>query len=101
MKNEVKNKKRLLVVASRFPIWKNDTILPFVYELSRRLTDEFNVYDLAQHYPGAKSFEILDNMKAYRFHYFLKKYEKLAGNTAILPTLRKNKFFYFQFPFFN
>jgi len=31
MKNEEKKKKRLLVVASTFPRWKDDTIPPFVY----------------------------------------------------------------------
>ncbi|MBS3080843.1 glycosyltransferase [Candidatus Pacearchaeota archaeon] len=100
MINEVKKKKKLLVVTSTFPRWKNDTIPHFVFELSKRLTDEFDVYVLAPHYPGAKSFEILDNMKVYRFKYFLTKYQKLAGNTAILPTLQKNKWFYFQVPFF-
>ncbi len=116
MKKEAKKKKKLLVVSSTFPrcqesmilehdqeqqflTWRNDTIPPFVYELSKRLTDDFDVYVLAPHYPGAKTFEIMDNMKVYRFRYFLEKYQKLAGNTAILPTLKKNKLFYFQVPF--
>ncbi len=40
-------KKKLLVFASTFPRWENDTIPPFVYELSRRLMkgfDEGKVY---------------------------------------------------------
>ncbi|MBS3080849.1 hypothetical protein J4221_05230 [Candidatus Pacearchaeota archaeon] len=57
MKNKITSKKRLLVVTSTFPrcqesmilehdqeqqflTWKDDTIPTFVYELSRRLTDE-------------------------------------------------------------
>lgn len=95
-----KRKKTLLVFASTFPRWKNDTNPPFVYELSKRLTNEFNVHILTPSYPGAKDKEVMDNMQVHRFHYFLKKYEKLAGSGGILPTLKKNKFFYFQVPFF-
>jgi glycosyltransferase involved in cell wall biosynthesis len=93
-------KKKLLVFASTFPRWKNDTLPPFVYELSKRLTDEFDVSVLAPSYPGSKDFEIMDKMKVHRFHYFIKKYEKLAGYGGILPTLKKNPLFHFQVPFF-
>ena len=34
----MKSKKKLLVFASTFPRWKNDTIPPFVYELSKRVS---------------------------------------------------------------
>jgi len=36
-------KPKLLVLTSTFPRWRNDTDPPFVYELSRRLTDTFDV----------------------------------------------------------
>ncbi|MCK9596042.1 glycosyltransferase [Candidatus Pacearchaeota archaeon] len=93
-------KKKLLVFASTFPRWKNDTLPPFVYELSKRLTEEFDVSVLAPSFPGAKDFEVMDKMKVYRFHYFIKRYEKLAGSGGILPTLKKNPLFFFQVPFF-
>ena len=93
-------KKKLLVFASTFPRWREDTNPPFVYELSKRLTNDFDVSVLAPSYPGAKDFEVMDKMKVNRFHYFFKKYEKLAGSGGILPTLKKNFLFYFQVPFF-
>lgn len=93
-------KKTLLVFASTFPRWKNDTNPPFVYELSKRLTDEFDVHVLAPSFPGAKDYEVMDKMQVHRFHYFFKKYEKLAGSGGILPTLKKNKWFFGQVPFF-
>jgi len=93
-------KKKLLVFASTFPRWKNDTNPPFVYELSKRLTKDFDVYVLAPSFPGAKDYEVMDKMKVYRFHYFIKKYEKLAGGGGILPTLKKNKLYYLTVPFF-
>jgi glycosyltransferase involved in cell wall biosynthesis len=95
-----KDKKKLLVFTSTFPRWKNDTIPSFVYELSKRLTKKFEVYVLAPHYPGAKDFEIMDKMKVYRFHYFFKKYETLAGGGGIFPMLKKNKLNCFKVPFF-
>ena len=93
-------KKKVLVMASTFPRWKNDTIPPFVYELSKRLVKDFDISVLAPAYPESKDYEIMDKMKVHRFHYFFHKYEKLAGSGGILPTLKKNKWFYFQIPFF-
>jgi glycosyltransferase involved in cell wall biosynthesis len=93
-------KKKLLVIASTFPRWKNDTNPPFVYELSKRLTSRYDVTVLAPAYPGAKEFEKLEELDVYRFHYFIPKYEKLAGSGGILPVLKKNGWYYFQVPFF-
>jgi len=93
-------KKKLLVFASTFPRWKNDTIPPFVYELSRRLTGEFDVSILAPMFPGAKKDEVMDKMKVHRFRYFFRRYETLAGSGGILPMLKKSKWNYFKVPFF-
>ena len=93
-------KRKLLVFASTFPRWKDDTNPPFVYELSKRLTKDFDVSVLAPNYPGAKQDEVMDKMKVHRFNYFIKRYQTLAGSGGILPTLKKNKWFYFQIPFF-
>lgn len=99
--SELKNKqKKLLVLASTFPRWSNDTNPPFVFELTRRLTDNFSVTVLAPHYPSSKITEKMGKIKVYRFRYFFEKYEKLAGNGGILPTLKSNKLYYFIVPFF-
>jgi len=39
-------------------------------------------------------------MSVHRFRYFFSYFEKLAGSTGILPTLRKNKLYYGLVPFF-
>ena len=96
----VERKKKLLVFASTFPRWKNDTNPPFVYELSKRLTNDFDVSVLTPNYPGAKKDEVMDKMKVHRFRYFFKKGETLAGSGGILPTLKKSKWNYFKIPFF-
>ena len=93
-------KRKLLVFTSTFPRWQNDTDPPFVYELSRRLTDDFEVTVLAPHYPGARRKEIMEGMQVYRFRYFFERFEKLAGSTGILPTLKNNRFYFLLVPFF-
>lgn len=93
-------KKKLIVLASTFPRWKNDIKPPFVYELSKRLVENFDVYILSPHYPGAKRYEMMEGMEIYRFKYFIERYEKLTGPGGILPALKKNRWFYIQIPFF-
>ncbi len=93
-------KRKVLVLASTFPRWKNDTLPPFIYELSRRLTKEFDVSVLAPHYPKAKTYEVMEGLKVYRFRYFLERYEKLACSGGILPLLKKCRLYYFLVPFF-
>ncbi len=93
-------KPKLLVFTSTFPRWQNDTDPPFVYELSRRLTDEYDIVVHAPHYPGSKTKEVMDGMDIHRFRYFFPPFEKLAGSTGILPTLRHNKLYYGIVPFF-
>src|SRR3989338_9135663 len=82
---------KILVTATTFPRWKNDTEPAFVYELSRRLAKKgHDITVLAPHHKGAKKFEIMDGMKVYRFQYFWpSSLEKLCYDGGILPNLRK------------
>jgi glycosyltransferase involved in cell wall biosynthesis len=100
MNPDVKKKPKLIVVTSTFPRWKDDTDPPFVYKLSQRLSDTFDITIHAPHYPGAKKKEMIDGMEVYRFRYFPAPYEKLAGSTGMLPTLQQNKLYYGVVPFF-
>ena len=82
-------KQKLLVLASTFPRWSNDHIPSFVYELSRRLTENFEVTVLVPYSYGAKVRERIENIEVHRFKYWLGK-KDYFGAQAILPTLRKN-----------
>ena len=93
-------RKKIIVLTSTFPRWKNDTDPPFVYELSRRLVPQLDIYVLTPNYPGALQDEIMDGMEVHRFRYFYKRFERLAGSAGILPTLKKNKLYYLLIPFF-
>jgi glycosyltransferase involved in cell wall biosynthesis len=94
------NKKKLLVTTSTFPRWENDTDPPFVYELSKRLANSFDITVLAPNYPGALTREEVSGIQVHRFRYFFKKLEILAGSEGILPTLKKNVSFNLLVPFF-
>jgi glycosyltransferase involved in cell wall biosynthesis len=93
-------KRKILVFTSTFPRWHNDTNPPFVYELCKRLTDQFEVHVLTPHYPGAEHEENFGKIKVKRYRYFLPKFEKLAGSIGILPTLKRNKLYFLVVPFF-
>jgi len=94
------NKKpKLLVLTSTFPRWSNDTDPPFVYELCKRLTDSFAVTIHTPHYTGSKRKDVMGDMYVHRFRYFFSPFEKLAGSTGILPTLRFNKAYGMLVPF--
>jgi len=93
-------KPRLLVVTSTFPRWKDDTDPPFVYELSRRLTSDFDVVVHTPHYHGSLQRETMEGMQIHRFRYFLSRFEKLAGGQGIVPKLRRNRLYYLLLPFF-
>lgn len=90
---------KILALATTFPRWENDTEPPFVYELSKRLTNCFDTTILVPHYTKAKQFEVMDKLKVHRFKYFFPKYEKLCYAGGILPNLKKNKWLIFQIPF--
>ena len=93
------DKKKILITTSTFPKWEMDTTPPFVYELSKRLTDDLEIFILAPYSKGSKKYEIVDKMRIYRYKYWLNFKNNLADG-AILPNLKKNKLLWLQIPFF-
>ncbi|MBI1936238.1 glycosyltransferase [Candidatus Woesearchaeota archaeon] len=93
--------KNVLVAATTFPRWPNDTEPGFVFELSRLLAKKgYNIIVLAPHYPGAKKFETTGGMQIYRFPYFWPlKYQKLCYEGGILENIKKNMLARVQVPF--
>lgn len=93
-------KKRLLVVTSTFPRWKEDRDPPFVYQLCKGLLSDYDIRVLAPHFPGAKTEEVMDGIRVIRFRYFLPRMQRLAYDGGILAGLRKNPLKYGLIPFF-
>lgn len=93
--------KRILVTATTFPRWKNDTEPSFVFYLSVLLSKKgHKVTVLAPHHYNAKRYEIMDNVKVYRFPYFYPyRLQMLCYDGGILENLRKSILARMQIPF--
>ncbi len=90
---------RLLVLTSTFPRWRDDVEPPFVFELSRRLTDAFDITVLTPRSPGSLERETLDGLRVIRFPYFIRSRENLASHGGgILNRLRANPLNYLLVP---
>jgi hypothetical protein len=93
---------KILFLATTFPRWENDTRPAFVYELAYRLQKSgLEIVVLAPHCAGSKKFELLNEMRVYRFPYFFPtRYQKLAYAGGILPNLKRSNLAKIQVPFF-
>ncbi|HEU4715634.1 MAG TPA: glycosyltransferase [Candidatus Saccharimonadales bacterium] len=64
------SKKSLLVTASTYPRWKNDTVPPFVQQYSQRMTAYYDTVHVAvPHFKGAKTKDQEGSVKIKRFRY--------------------------------
>ncbi|MDH3256195.1 MAG: glycosyltransferase [Nitrospinota bacterium] len=95
-------KKKLLLFASTFPRWEDDTEIPrFVFELGVELRRYFEVYALAPHTPGAAKSENLDGIQVIRFTYFYpESKQNLAYGTGMMASLKSNPWAFLQVPSF-
>jgi len=84
-------KPRVLVLATTYPRWQNDTIPGFVHELSKRLIPAFEVHVLAPHCAGAATNEVLEGVQVQRFRYAPSTWEKLCYGSGMLGQVRKNR----------
>lgn len=91
---------RLLVLASTFPRWSDDHEPGFVQELSRRLTNQFEVHVVAPHAPGAKMEECMNNVHVHRFRYAPDVLETLVQNGGMLANLKRSRWKWLLVPLF-
>ena len=93
--------KRILVTTSTFPRWENDVEPSFVFELCRRLKENYRIHVLAPHAPGALLEEQFDNIQVTRYRYFFKGWERLAYQGGILANLKQQPLRFGLVPFFG
>lgn len=94
------NKKKLLVLASTYPRWEGDHEPGFVHELSRRLTDDFDVTVICPSAPGAKPREILDGVRVWRYRYAPASMETLVNDGGIVSNLKSQPWKWLLLPGF-
>ena len=91
----------ILVLTSTFPRWKDDPEPAFVYELNRRLINNFDITVLAPRSTGSKNNETMAGLRIVRFPYFFRCWENFASHQGgILSRLRVNPLNYLLVPFF-
>lgn len=89
---------RILVVTSTFPRWTGDRVPPFVLELCRRLSGQFQVHVCAPHAAGAAREETMDGISVHRYRYAPAALETLAYDGGILSRLRERPARYLLVP---
>jgi len=80
---------------------RNKTEEDNIRAIASKLTDFIDVLVIAPHDIETKDFEIIDDIKVYRFNYFLPKgLHKLAYKDGIILNIKKNLLAKIQIPFF-
>lgn len=91
--------KNILVIATTFPRWNNDTTPRFVYDLSNMLASKYNIIVLAPHYRNAKKKETMGKLQIKRFVYFKPEgLQKLCYDGGIIPNMRSSFLAKIQMP---
>lgn len=86
------NKIKILVTASTFPRWVDDTEPRFILDLCKVLKNYFEVTVLVPSCPGAKDKEIIEGINVIRYHYFpIHRWETLCYPGAIVPRIKEKK----------
>lgn len=94
-------RKRLLVLASTFPRWKDDTEPRFVLDLSNELAKTFDVTVLAPFSPGSAVSEQFERVKVRRFKYaFFDAWSVLTAPGSILGNLKQRPWLALLLPLF-
>lgn len=95
------NHLRVLVLATTYPRWENDSTPHFVFDLNRKLAPKVETWVLVPHFSGAKYSEEIDGVRIIRFPYFFPtQFQRLCYEGGILPNLKSSWLARFQLPFF-
>ena len=93
-------KKKLLVTASTFPRWENDTEPRFILDYCIGMSRYYDVTVLVPVAPGARDAEVLEGISVIRYHYFpIHKWETLCYPGSIVPRIKEKKLRLFLVPF--
>lgn len=97
---KVRQKQKLLVLTSTYPRWENDWEPAFVHELSRRLTNSFEVTVICPREKGSARRETRDNVKVLRYRYAPENLSTLVSNGGIAANVNNQPIKWALVPFF-
>jgi phosphatidylinositol alpha-1,6-mannosyltransferase len=89
----------LLVLTSTFPRSLDDSTPPFVFQLCSRLLPDFDVTVLTPAVRNTPETDTLQGVRVRRFHYFWPRSLERLADGAILESLSRSPWLYFQVPF--
>ncbi len=93
-------KKKLLVTASTFPRWRDDTEPRFILDYAIGLSKYYDITVLVPAAVGAADSETLEGISVIRYHYFpIHAWETLCYPGAIVPRIKEKKIRIFLVPF--
>ena len=91
---------KVLITASTFPRYLNDTEPRFVFDLAKALLEYCDVTVLVPMDILAHEYEVMEGVKVIRYHYFpIHKWETLCYPGAIVPRIKENKWRALLVPF--
>jgi len=82
---------KILVLTSTYSRWKNDTEPRFVDNLCQYLSQDNEIHVVAPHTQGTPTEETMEYIQVFRFRYCLEKWQTLAYDGGILPSLKQNR----------
>ncbi len=91
---------KILVLTSTYSRWENDTEPKFVDNLCHYLSQENEVHVIAPHAPGIPREERMNGIQVFRFKYCFEKWQTLAYDGGILPSLKQSRMRALLIPFF-
>ena len=90
--NQSEKKKKVLITASTFPRWEQDTEPRFILDFSKAMSAYYDITVLCPAAIGAKDEESLEGVKVIRYHYLpIHKWETLCYPGAIMPRIKERK----------
>lgn len=93
--------KKVLVISSTFPRWKNDSTPGFIYNLSNLLAKKgYLMCALVPHFYQSRLMEKMNNIEVYRFKYFIPKYQKVAYGAGVIPNVKGSLLAKLEIPLF-
>ena len=93
-------KPKILVLSSSYPKYKGDINGNFVYELSSKLSNNFDIHVLTPSFKGASKIEIVDRITIHHHKQFFINSVELAYGSDILAKIKKNFLYLFVVPFY-
>lgn len=92
---------KICILATSYPRTKDDYWVPFMHSWARELARTQDVTVVTSGCPGAKDYEVRDNVKIHRFNYFFpKKLQRLTYRGGMKESFRQEFLPKIQTPFF-